>query len=136
VRIVIDTNVLISAIFWTGKPKQLLNKVRCRKVIYLTSEDLLDELRDILVRKDKPFKLSEGEAERVVTGIRELGEIVQTHSQVTFFQDERDNHVIECAIDGGAEYIVSGDLHLLELKSFKGVKIITVSDFFSEYGQI
>jgi len=136
VRIVIDTNVLISAIFWTGKPKQLLNKVRCRKVIYLTSEDLLDELRDILVRKDKPFKLSEGEAERVVTGIRELGEIVQTHSQVTVFQDERDNHVIECAIDGGAEYIVSGDLHLLELKSFKGVKIITVSDFFSEYGQI
>lgn len=135
-RIVIDTNVLISAIFWTGKPKQLLNKVRYKKVIYLTSEVLLDELKDILVRKDKSFKLSEGEAERVVTAIRELGEIVQTHSQVTVCQDERDNHVIECAIDGGAECIVSGDLHLVELKSFKGVKIITVSDFLSKYGQI
>jgi len=136
VRIVIDTNVIISAIFWTGKPKQLLNKVRHKKVIYLTSKDLLDELRDILVRKDKPFKLSEGEAERAVTGIQELGEIVQTHSQVTVCKDQRDNQVIECAIDGEAEYIVSGDIHLLELKTFRGVKIITVSDFLNKYGQI
>lgn len=135
-RIVIDTNVIISAIFWTGKPKQLLNKVRHKKVIYLTSKDLLDELRDILVRKDKPFKLSEGEAERAVTGIQELGEIVQTHSQVTVCKDQRDNQVIECAIDGEAEYIVSGDIHLLELKTFRGVKIITVSDFLNKYGQI
>lgn len=135
-RIVIDTNVLIFAIFWTGKPKQLLNKVRCRKVIYLTSEVLLDELRDILVRKDKPFKLSAGEGERIVTAMRELGEIVQIHSQVTVCQDERDNHVIECAIDGGAECIVSGDLHLVKLKSFEGIEIITASDFLSKYGQI
>jgi len=60
VRIVIDTNVLISAIFWTGKPKQLLNKVRNKKVTFLTSKALLHELKEILVRKDKPFKLSEG----------------------------------------------------------------------------
>lgn len=135
-RIVIDTNVMISAIFWTGKPKQLLNKVRNKRVVYLTSKDLLDELKDILIRKDKPFKLSEGEAERAVTGIRELGEMVQTHSQVTVCKDQRDNHVIGCAIDGEAECIVSRDIHLLGLKTFRGVKIITVSDFLNQYGQI
>jgi len=80
--------------------------------------------------------LSEGEAERAVTGIQELGEIVQTHSQVTVCKDQRDNQVIECAINGEAEYIVSGDIHLLELKTFRGVKIITVSDFLNKYGQI
>ena len=80
--------------------------------------------------------MSEGEAERAVTGIQELGEIVQTHSQVTVCKDQRDNQVIECAINGEAEYIVSGDIHLLELKTFRGVKIITVSDFLNKYGQI
>jgi putative PIN family toxin of toxin-antitoxin system len=121
--------VLISATFWTGKPKQLLNKVRRREVTFLTSEILLDELKEVLVRKDKPFKLSAEEAGRIVTAMRGLAEIVQTHSHVTACQDEMDNRVIECAIDGRAESIVSGDLHLLALKSFKGVKIMTVSEF-------
>jgi putative PIN family toxin of toxin-antitoxin system len=60
---VIDTNVLISAIFWTGRPKQLLNKIRHGEITFLTSQILLDELNKILVRADKPFKLSEKEAE-------------------------------------------------------------------------
>lgn len=128
-RIVIDTNVLISATFWTGKPKQLLNKVRHKEITFLTSEILLNELMDVLMRKDKPFKLSAEEAESVVTEMRSIAEIVHPHSQVTVCQDERDNRVLECAIDGGAEYVISGDLHLLELKSFKQVKIITISDF-------
>lgn len=82
-RIIIDTNVLISAIFWTGKPKQLLNKVRHQKVTLITSENLLDELKEVLMRQDKPFKLSAEEADRIVTAMRNLAEIVRTHSQVT-----------------------------------------------------
>ena len=63
-RVVIDTNVLISATFWTGRPKQLLNKVRRGEVIYLTSRILLDELKEILIRVDKPFKLYENDAKK------------------------------------------------------------------------
>jgi putative PIN family toxin of toxin-antitoxin system len=132
-RIVMDTNVLISATFWTGKPKQLLNQVRHQKVTLITSESLLDELKEVLMRQDKPFKLSGEEAGRVVTAIRNLAEIVQTHSQVAICHDERDNKVIECAIDGKAECIISGDLHLLGLKSFKGIRIMTVSDFLDDF---
>lgn len=135
-RIAIDTNVLISATFWTGKPKQLLNKIRHGKITFLTSEILLNELKEVLVRKDKPFRLSEEEAERVVTAMRDFAEIVYTHSQVTVCQDEKDNRVLECAIDGMADYIISGDLHLLELKSFKRVKIMTVTDFLSELKRV
>jgi putative PIN family toxin of toxin-antitoxin system len=57
VRVVIDTNVLISAIFWTGKPKQLLNHVRRERITFVTSNQLLDELREILIRQDKPFRI-------------------------------------------------------------------------------
>ena len=128
-KIVIDTNVLISAIFWTGKPKQLLNKVRRGEATFLISEDLLIEFKEVLMRKDKPFKLSLEEAERVVTEMRGIAQIVHPNSQVVVCKDERDNKVLECAIDGRAEYVISGDLHLLGLKSFKGVKIISVMDF-------
>ena len=68
--------MLISVIFWTGKPKQLLNKVRRRELIFLASEILLYELEEVLVRKDKPFKLSAEEAGRIVTAVRDLAEIV------------------------------------------------------------
>jgi len=129
VRAVIDTNVLISAIFWPGKPKQLLNKVRRGEIVFLTSQALLAELKEVLIREGKPFQLAEEEAQRVLSGIRELAEIIRPHSLVTRCQDEADNRVLECAIDGRAEYIITGDTHLLELKSFEGIQLTTVADF-------
>jgi len=135
VRIVIDTNVLISATFWTGNPKQLLNRVRKKEFVLLTSQILLNELKEILIRPDKPFKLSEEEAEHVVSSIRSIAEIVRTHSFLKICRDEPDNRVLECAIDGGADWIISGDAHLLELQSFQGVRIGTIGDFLSYIGQ-
>ena len=92
-RIVIDTNVLISAIFWTGKPKQLLNRVRHQVITFVTSNDLLDELKRILMRRDKPFRLSDGEADQVVEAMRELSEVVKIHSRISVCHDEMDNKV-------------------------------------------
>jgi putative PIN family toxin of toxin-antitoxin system len=112
---VIDTNVLISSIFWTGKPKQILNKVRHGEILFLTSGILLRELKEVLIEKNKPFKLSEEEAERIIIEMRELAEIIPTHTRETVCQDEKDNSVLECAIDGGAKFIVTGDVHLLKL---------------------
>ena len=128
-RVVIDTNVLISAIFWTGKPKQILNKVRRAEILFLTSGILLEELREVLIEKEKPFNLSEEEAERIIVEMRELAEIIQTHTQEAVCSDEKDNRVLECAIDGGAEVIVTGDVHLLKLNPFKGIRVTTVTDF-------
>jgi len=135
VRIVIDTNVLISATFWTGKPRQLFNRVLKREFVFLTSEILLNELKEILIRTDKPFKLSEEEADYVVHRIRSAAVIVQTQSVVTICRDQDDNRVLECAIDGQADWILSGDAHLLELESFQGVRIGTVTDFFRSLEQ-
>lgn len=128
-RAVVDTNVLISAIFWPGKPKQLLNKIRRGEITFLTSQALLSELKQVLTRKDKPFKLSEEEAQRVLSAIRDLAEVIQPHSQVTRCRDEADNRVLECALDGRADWIITGDTHLLEMRSFEEIKITTVADF-------
>jgi len=133
VRAVIDTNVLISAIFWTGSPKRLLNRVRRGEVTFVTSRVLLDELKEILVRPDKPFKLSEEEADRVVKAIQNVAEVVETQSQVRVCRDEKDNKVLECAVDGRAEWIITGDAHLLELQSFKNVRIVTVAEFLRRF---
>ena len=132
-RAVIDTNVLISAIFWTGSPKRLLNRVRRGEVTFVTSRVLLDELKEILVRPDKPFKLSEEEADRVVKAIQNVAEVVETQSQVRVCRDEKDNKVLECAVDGRAEWIITGDAHLLELQSFKNVRIVTVAEFLRRF---
>ena len=94
-RVVVDTNVLISAIFWTGKPKQILNKVRREEITFLTSEFILEELRDVLTREDKPFKLSDQEAERVVAGMRNLAVLVKIDSHMSVCRDENDNRVLE-----------------------------------------
>lgn len=128
-RAVIDTNVLISAIFWPGKPKQLLNQVRRGKITFITSEILLAELKEVLTREDKPFKLSKEEADRVLMSIRQLAEIVAPHSVVTRCRDEADNRVLECAADGRADWIVTGDAHLLNLEIFEGIEIVTVANF-------
>lgn len=130
-RVVIDTNVLISAIFWSGKPKQLLNLVRRGKIIFVTSKYLLAELKEVLTRNDKPFKLSEEDAQRVLAAILNLAEVVEPHTLVTACRDDADNRVLECAVDGRAEWIVTGDSDLLDLEVFQGIKIAAVADFLS-----
>ena len=131
-RVVIDTNVLISAIFWTGKPKQLLNQVRLGRITFLTSAILLAELKEILTREDKPFKLSAEDAERVVAAMRDLAEIVEPQQRLSVCRDEGDNRVLECAVEGRAEWIITGDGDLLDLKAFQGIPIVTVANFLSQ----
>lgn len=132
-RVVIDTNVLISATFWTGKPKQLLNKARRGEVTLISSKILLDELKEILVRADKPFKLSENNARRIVNAVHDMAEIVQTKSKFSVCKDEKDNCVLECAVDGKAQWIITGDMHLLKLQSFQGIPIVRVTEFLSKF---
>jgi len=128
-RVVIDTNVLISGIFWSGKPKILLNKARRGEITSVISEVLLNELKDILTREDKPFRLTRSEADRIVSSVRIISDIILPISKVSVCRDEDDNRVLECALDGNAEYIVTGDSDLLDLREYQGIAILRVADF-------
>jgi len=126
-----DTNVLISGIFWRGSPRQVIHLARQGQVQVVTCQALLDELRGVLVREDKPFHLSEEEANRVINDVVTYVHLVEPTRQITVCHDPDDNLVLACALAGQAEYIVTGDPDLLTLEEFEGMKIVTVREFLS-----
>ena len=129
VRVLIDTNVLLSGIFWPGKSKALLNAVRQGEIHYITSKHLLDELQGVLSDPTKPFGLNDHEIDKIINEIRTFAEIIVPTSHIEVCRDPDDNRVLECAIDGEVDYIITGDKDILVLDSFEGIKIITVDNF-------
>jgi putative PIN family toxin of toxin-antitoxin system len=114
-RIVIATNVIISGIFWIEKPKVVLNLARDGIITAVTCRYLMRELFKILISKDKPFKLSRQEARKIIKHFNVFTERIKTKSKISVCRDEADNKVLECAVDGKASYIVTGDNDLLDL---------------------
>jgi len=132
-RVLIDTNVMISGTFWPGKSKVLLNAVRRGEITCVTSETLLEEFREILTDPQRPFRLSAQDASRIVDAWRSVATVIAPTSHVAVCRDPDDNRVLECALDGQAEYIITGDKDLLDLEEFQGMRIINVADFLQIY---
>jgi putative PIN family toxin of toxin-antitoxin system len=126
-----DTNISISGTFWRGLPRRALHLAKRGRIEVVTCESLLDELRDVLTRLDKPFRLSTQEAEKVINNVRSYVRLVTPTRKVDVCCDPDDNLVIECALAGGAQYIVTGDLNLKALRCFEGIEIVDVRTFLS-----
>jgi putative PIN family toxin of toxin-antitoxin system len=129
IKVVIDTNVYISGTFWTGKPKRVINMAKRGEFDVITSEELLEELKDVLTREDKNFKISEKEADKIIENIRSYAKLVKSTQKVTVCRDTKDNMVIECAIEGGADYILSGDPDLKVLGEYQEIQIVSPGEF-------
>jgi putative PIN family toxin of toxin-antitoxin system len=125
-KVVLDTNVLISALVFGGKPREV-TELLVDTIIVVYSQEILTELRRIILLKFPAFsedlqrleKLLERDALRV-----ELGSTL-----VTVSRDPDDNKFIETALIGGCQYIVSGDEDLLVIKKFKNIQILKPADF-------
>ena len=125
-RVVLDTNVLVSAIISDGKPRELLRKGISKEFCMVTSDLLLRELGNVL-RRPK-FRTDEDEIHRIIFALMQATEVVEVVSKLKLVEeDPKDDMVVETAYDGKADFIVSGDSHLLALKSFREIKIVTVS---------
>ena len=128
-RVVLDTNILISALGWKGASREILEKCINDKIRLLESNDLLEELINVLKRPKFDFipPLKKAEFLRYLV---EISEIIHPKENLETIKDDiSDNKVLECAIEGNADYIISGDEHLLNLKQFKGIKIISAKEF-------
>jgi putative PIN family toxin of toxin-antitoxin system len=124
-RVVLDTNVLVSAIISDGKPRELLRRGISKEFCIVTSDLLLKELGTVL-RRPK-FKTDEDEIHRIILALMQVAEVVDVVSKLDIVEeDPKDNMVVETAFDGNTDFIVSGDGHLLALKSFRGIKIVDV----------
>ncbi len=130
IKVVLDNNVFISALFWKGAPYQIFRKILGAAILNFISPQILEELKERLLEK---FKLPPEK-------VKEFLEIIVFNSQIVYpkkklnivKKDPEDNKILECALEAKASFIISGDRHLLEIKEYKGIKIISAKEFLSE----
>jgi len=126
--VVLDSNVLISAIVFGGKPRVILESIIEGKLKLAFSEALLEEIEAVL--QGKKFRFSPQITDLIITELQSISEILHPTSTVSVIKkDPADNKVIECAIAANADFIISGDAHLLELGEYRNIKILSPSDF-------
>jgi putative PIN family toxin of toxin-antitoxin system len=132
VRVVLDTNVIVSALIVTSSvPNVALRSVQSRLIEHVTSTPLLTELREVLLRPHIRNRLgwSDDEISAFVMGLREISLVVEPEQRLDVVADEADNRFVEAAVAGEAHYIVTGDLQLQALKSYEGIEIVTPARF-------
>lgn len=133
-RIVADTNVLISALMFAGLPGAFLQLGLERQFTLVTSKALLDELAEKLVAK---FGMSEPDARAVQSRLESAGDLIEPKFTLHVVKDDPDdNRVLECAVAGKADFVVSGDRHLLRVGEYDGIPIMTVRQFLERTGLI
>ena len=126
-RVVIDTNIYISAIFWDGPPRQVVDLGRDGKIEIYTSGDIEEEITRVLLKK---FRLNPDDVEEILLDFSTFTIPVRSEKQFKIIKDDPDDDkFIDCAVCCNADYIVSGDKHLINLKVFKGIKIVNSLDF-------
>jgi uncharacterized protein len=128
-RLVLDTNTLISAMGWKGKQRQILNSCVSGKHELVESIEMLSEFARVM--KDNKFVfLSASEKQEFMVSLISICEIVQPCQKVDAIKENpSDNIVLECAVAGKADAIITGDEHLLKLKEFNGIKIMNAAEF-------
>lgn len=134
-RIVLDTNVLIAAALKGELAGDILDMAATTLLItLLTSEEILKELQEKLINK---FNWSEERINFFIREFRQIAEIVEVINRVdVVIRDPKDNKILECAISGQADLIVTADQDLIKLKKYKRIGIIhpkTLSWTFPEY---
>jgi uncharacterized protein len=129
VREVFDTNVIVSALlFENGKPAQALRYALTNGEVLL-SLDLLEELNDVLGREKFNRYLTSEEREEFLETLIERAVLIEITENVQECRDPKDDKVLELALNGEAQYIISGDKDLLVLHPFRNVSVITVDEF-------
>jgi putative PIN family toxin of toxin-antitoxin system len=127
-KVVIDTNVFISGLNFTGKPHEILELFINNEIEVFISSFILYEIEKILRKK---FEWDREQVERVLNRIKGKALQVKPKTKISVVKGkEDDNRILECAVEAGAQYIISGDKrHLLPLKEYQGIKILSPSDF-------
>jgi putative PIN family toxin of toxin-antitoxin system len=128
VRAVIDTNVLVSGLFWHGAPHALLERVRAGSLTLVASPALLAELENVIGRAkfDAILTRSTTSREDTLNELRQLAEVIEPPPlPQPVCRDPDDDHALALALAAQADMIVSGDDDLLALGSFQDIPIVT-----------
>jgi len=128
-KVTLDTNVLISALITNGKSRALFYDLVKGKATLVVSEGILEEF--VTVTNDPRIRryVTEKDVKGFLRVISNIAEVIKVKSKLRVIKEDPDDDIIlETAFDGNVDNIVTGDEHLLKLKKFKGINIITVND--------
>ncbi len=127
-RVVLDTNIIISGLNFAGREREVLDLARIGRYELCLSRFILDEVAGVLVRK---FGWGVERAQRAVGLLRSWANEAEPRTRVSVIQrKDADNRILECAVEAQADYLVTGDRRdLLPLKKYKGTKVVTSAQF-------
>jgi putative PIN family toxin of toxin-antitoxin system len=128
-RVVLDTNVYISAYGFGGKPAAVLRAAILGEFELVTSPQILTEVADKLAAV---LGFDREHVEEVVRQIARVAVVVRPRARLSIVADDADNRILEAALESGADCIVSGDRHLLDLVNWEGIRVTKVADFLGE----
>ncbi len=131
-KVTLDTNVIISAILFGGKPEEIIKLASSEQLIIFISHDILAETVFILRSKFGWSNLQIEHAERM---LRDIATIITPQERLKVIKkDEADNRILECALEGAADFIISGDKkHILPLRRCKQIPIVTAAAFLDHF---
>ena len=126
-KVCLDSNVWVSAFIFFGKPAQILDLAVEKKFISVTSPQIIAEVGRVLSKK---FGMNDKNVKKQLKVINNVSILIIPKSRVKILKYLPDNKILEVALYGQVDYIVTGDKkHLLPLKAFKGIPIITPDEF-------
>jgi putative PIN family toxin of toxin-antitoxin system len=129
-KVVFDTNILVSAlVFPGGRGEAALGRIVAGQDDLIISQPIIEELLGILSRK---FSRDAEELAHVAVFLSELGVLVKPRQRLRVVADEPDNRILECAVTGQADAIVTGDKALLEPGEYDGVRIISLRTYLAQ----
>lgn len=128
-RVVLDTNVYLSGIIFGGNPKHILDLILDRKITAFTSPAILLEISQKLQEK---FGWSKNQILTTVKTLAKTVTVVSPQRKLNVVKsDKTDNKIIEAAVEAEADYIITGDKHLLQIRKYQNIKIVFPSSFLS-----
>ena len=126
-RAVADTNVYISALNFGGTAEEVLALGRAEVVEFFVSPQILKEIEGVLIRK---FQWSAKRARQAIAAIQEFAQLVRPKETIHLItEDKPDNRILECALEAQADVVITGDKHLRQLETFRGILIVSPGEF-------
>jgi putative PIN family toxin of toxin-antitoxin system len=134
-KVLLDTNVLISGLLFTGETSRVVRLWQDRRIIPVISRETFEELRSVL--QYPKFALSRREIRDIVEmEILPYFEVIDVVERVrNVCRDPEDDKFIACAISAGVDYLVTGDRDLADMKRYKNIRILTIAEFLKLFGE-
>jgi putative PIN family toxin of toxin-antitoxin system len=132
-RLILDTNILVSAFVFKSETANIVVRHAAKKHTLLFSESTFKELKSTLLKPKFAEIVELPTIRKFIINLFRIGEFIDPKIRITECRDPKDNKFLELAVAGNADCVITGDKDLLILNPFRGIKIISPSDFLIQF---